>query len=82
MGGYSHVGIRGNEMADEIANARKDAEKSPVGPERITGVTQQHVNASIKGHVFQEHYCRWSERVGCGSWAVNKFHRRLESSMY
>lgn len=54
-------------MADEIANARKDAEKSPVGPEPIIGVTQQHVNVCIKGNVSQEHYCRWRERVEFGS---------------
>lgn len=54
-------------MADEIANARKDAENPPVGAEPIIGVTQQHVNACIKGNVFQEHYCRWRERVGFGS---------------
>lgn len=64
MVGYPHVGIRGNEMAVEISNARKGAEKLPAGPEPIIGVTQQHVNACIKGNVFQEHYCRWRERVG------------------
>lgn len=54
-------------MADEIANARKDAEKAPVGPEPIIGVIQQHVNVCIKGNVFQEHYCRWREKeLGLG----------------
>lgn len=39
-------------MADEITNARKDVEKSPVGPEPIIG-HQQHVNVCIPGALLQ-----------------------------
>lgn len=52
-----HVGIRGNEIADELA--RKGAERAPVGPEPIIGISHQYAKARIKENVFQEHCRRW-----------------------
>lgn len=46
-----HVGIRGNEIADE--SARKGVERTLVVPKPIIGVIQ-HVEAWIKMNVFQE----------------------------
>lgn len=51
--GPVHVGIKGNEIADE--SARKGAEKTPVGPAPILGAIQQHVKAWISGNDFLEY---------------------------
>lgn len=55
-----YVGITGIESADELA--RKGAERTQVGPEKIIGVTQEHVKHG-KGDVFQRNSRRWREQA-------------------
>lgn len=48
-----HDRIRGNEIAGDLA--KKDAERTQVGPEPIFEISQQHVKVWIERNVFQKH---------------------------
>lgn len=74
--GPVHVGIRGYEIADELA--RKNAERTPVGPKPIIKVTQQHVKD--KGECLQNILIDGESRGG--PQAVLGLHGRPRSRMH